>query len=284
MMPDNFSFKGFCSVLSDLLISFIVAIAMYFITLGIIKFIRTVNLRSSKIDPTLLPITITVIKYSAFILTVFIILNIFGANTNGIIAFLGAAGIGLALALKDTLQNIASGIMLLFLRPFKKDDYIECSSNIGTVQEINLFSTTLKTPDGLFLFVPNNLLWNSSIKNFSRFPIRRLDFIVGVSYSTQIDEAKEILLNLARLDGRIVTEPTPIIAVTALADSAINIMLRCWVNNDDYWNVNFYLHKSVKEAFDVANISIPFPQRDIRLHISNENSANDKAANLTALK
>ena len=284
MLLNKFHFEVLWDFSFNLLLSIIAAIIIYLIASGFIRGIRKANSKSSKIDPTLLPITITVIKYSAFILTVLIVLNIFGAKTNGIIAFLGAAGFGLVLALKDTLQNIASGIMLIFLRPFKVNDYIECGSIAGTTQEINLFTTTLKTSDGLYLCVPNNLLWNSAIKNYTRNGTRRLDFVVGVSYSTQIDTAKEILLNLARLDGRILKEPSPVIAVTALADNSVNIMLRCWISIDNYWDVNYYLQKTVKESFDSAGISIPFPQRDIRLHISNDNLINDKTSSVMALK
>lgn len=284
MFLSNLHFDAFWNFSYNLFLSVAAAIVMYFVAHGIIRGIRRANAKSSKLDPTLLPITITVVKYALFVVTVLIILNIFGANTNGIIAFLGAAGIGLALALKDTLQNIASGIMLIFLRPFKVNDYIECGSNAGTAQEINLFTTTLKTADGLYLCVPNNLLWNSAIKNYTRNGTRRLDFVVGVSYSTQIDTAKEILLKLAELDGRIIKDPSPIIAVTALADNSVNIMLRCWISVDDYWDVSYYLQKTVKESFDSAGISIPFPQRDIRLHISNDSTGSDKSSSVMALK
>uniref|UniRef100_UPI0037CCAE53 mechanosensitive ion channel family protein n=1 Tax=Silvanigrella sp. TaxID=2024976 RepID=UPI0037CCAE53 len=260
----------------NLLYSIVTVLILYSIAYWIIRVVKKANEKVEKIDPTLLPISITVIKYASFIIGILIILNIFGANTNGIIAFLGATGLGLALALKETLQNIASGLMLIFLRPFKVNDYIESNSNNGTVQEINLFTTTLKTNDGLFLFVPNSLLWNSSIKNFTKNGTRRLDFIVGISYENQVEKAKEILTNLARLDGRILKEPTPLVVLTALGDNSVSMMLRCWVSVDNYWDVNYYLYKTVKETFDSSGISIPYPQRDIRLKISNDNLANEK--------
>ncbi len=256
--------------------SIISVILIYFLTKWFIHFVKKTNEKVQKIDPTLLPITLTVIKYASFVLCVLVILNIFGANTNGIIAFLGAAGVGVALALKETLQNIASGIMLIFLRPFKVNDYIESGANIGTVQEINLFTTTLKTPDGLFLFVPNSLLWNAAIKNFTRNGTRRLDINVGISYENEADKAREIILKLTRLDGRILKEPSPIIVVTALNDSAVNIMLRCWVLVDNYWDVNYYLYKTIKESFDLNGISIPYPHRNVHLKISSDNLEVDK--------
>lgn len=276
MLQDKIKLDVFWTFSINLLYSIVTVLILYFIAYWVIRAVKKANEKVEKIDPTLLPITITVIKYASFIIGILIILNIFGANTNGIIAFLGATGLGLALALKETLQNIASGLMLIFLRPFKVNDYIESNSNNGTVQEINLFTTTLKTNDGLFLFVPNSLLWNSSIKNFTKNGTRRLDFIVGISYENQVEKAKEILTNLARLDGRILKEPSPLVALTALGDNSVSMMLRCWVSVDNYWDVNYYLYKTVKETFDSSGISIPYPQRDIRLKISNDNLANDK--------
>ncbi|MBX9840059.1 MAG: mechanosensitive ion channel family protein [Silvanigrellaceae bacterium] len=276
MLQEKLKLDVFWTFSLNLLYSIVTVLILYSIAYWIIRVVKKANEKVEKIDPTLLPISITVIKYASFIIGILIILNIFGANTNGIIAFLGATGLGLALALKETLQNIASGLMLIFLRPFKVNDYIESNSNNGTVQEINLFTTTLKTNDGLFLFVPNSLLWNSSIKNFTKNGTRRLDFIVGISYENQVEKAKEILTNLARLDGRILKEPTPLVVLTALGDNSVSMMLRCWVSVDNYWDVNYYLYKTVKETFDSSGISIPYPQRDIRLKISNDNLANEK--------
>lgn len=272
MEINKFDYNFLVKLLTNLFLSVIAIICIFFLTKWFIHIVKKTNSKVQKIDPTLLPITLTVIKYASFVFCILVILNIFGANTNGFIAFLGATGVGVALALKETLQNIASGIMLIFLRPFKVNDYIESAGNMGTVQEINLFTTTLKTPDGLFLFVPNSLLWNASIKNFTRNGSRRLDINVGISYQADITKAREIFLNLVRLDGRILKEPSPVIVVTALNDSAVNLLLRCWVHVDDYWDVNFYLYKTVKEVFDENGISIPFPQRDINLKISHMNS------------
>lgn len=283
MLQSKIHLDVFWDFILNLFFSIITVLVLYFLAYWVIHAVKKTNEKVEKIDPTLLPITITVIKYATFIIGVLFILNIFGANTNGIIAFLGATGLGVALALKETLQNIASGLMLIFLRPFKVNDYIESNSNIGTVQEINLFTTTLKTNDGLFLFVPNSLLWNASIKNFTKNGTRRLDFVVGISYESQFEQAKEILTNLARLDGRILKEPTPLVAITALADNSVTLMLRCWVQVDNYWDVNYYLFKTVKESFDSAGISIPYPQRDIRLKISNDMLGNDKGLSIMAL-
>lgn len=120
--------------------------------------------------------------------------------------------------------------------------------------------------------MPNNLLWNASIRNYTRNGTRRLDFNVGISYADDINKARDILMDIARLDGRILKEPAPFVVVTTLTDSSVSLMLRCWIDIDNFWDVNYYLHKTVKESFGAAAISIPFPQRDIRLHISNSSS------------
>ncbi|WP_186648687.1 mechanosensitive ion channel family protein [Fluviispira vulneris] len=257
---------------TNLTLSVVSFLIIYFIRVILIKGLVKTNHKVQKIDPTLMPITITVIKYAAFIISILVILNIFGANTNGIIAFIGAAGLGLALALKDTLQNIASGIMLIFLRPFNINDYIECNTNSGTVIEINLFTTTLKTVDGLFLFVPNNLLWNASIKNYTRNGLRRLDFFVTVSYADQLDLVSKLLMNIAESEKKILKDPIPLVVVTTLGENSVQLLLRCWTKNDDFWEVNYSLNKIVKESLENSGITIPFPQRDVHLHISNKTS------------
>jgi small conductance mechanosensitive channel len=261
----NFPYERFLSFAYNFSLALMVAVFFYFATRWILHGVKKANEKVQKINPTLMPITVTVIKYSAFIVTVFIILNIFGVNTNGIVALLGAAGLGLALALKDTLQNIASGIMLIFLRPFQVSDYIECGAQSGTVEEINLFTTTLKTPDGIFLFLPNNLLWNTAIRNYNRNGARRLDFVVGVSYQADLGKACGILSHIANQDKRILKDPPILIVVNALGESSVSLLLRCWIRVENYWDVHFFLYKTVKESFDAAGISIPFPQREIHL-------------------
>ncbi|KAB8032180.1 mechanosensitive ion channel family protein [Fluviispira multicolorata] len=279
----NFESQAMLDTAYKVILAIVAFVIIYFIRVLIIKGLLKTNQKVQKIDPTLMPVTVTVIKYTAFVISILVILSIFGANTNGIVAFIGAAGLGLALALQDTLKNIASGIMLIFLRPFNINDFIECNSNSGTVIEINLFTTTLKTVDGLYLFVPNNLLWNASIKNYTRNGLRRLDFTVSIAYSDQLNIASKLLLNIAESDKRILKDPIPLVVVTSLTDNSVQLLMRCWTRVDDFWDINYNLNMVVKESLENSGITIPFPQRDVHLHISNK-TAEHKNRVLSALQ
>jgi len=225
--------------------------------------------RIKRLDETLAPVLVTIIRYAVHIVAAVIILDIFGVSTTSLIALLGAAGIAVGLALKNTLSNIASGIMLLHLRPCRKGDAIKCSAASGTVEEINLFATTIKTFDGLYVSTPNGILWSSAITNFTRNGRRRMDIQVGIGYDDSIDRAMEVLRQIVDEDPRFLTDPAPQIMVTSLGDSSVNLELRVWANNDVYWTVFWEKNKLVKERIEAAGLSIPFPQMDCHL-ISND--------------
>jgi small conductance mechanosensitive channel len=221
--------------------------------------------RAPRIDPTLRPVFASLVRYTILIFVLIAVLAQFGVQTTSIIALLGAAGLAVGLALQGTLQNIAAGIMLLFLRPFRVGDYVDAEGIAGTVNEIGLFTTVMHTFDGVYLEVPNSQLWNRSIKNYSRLPTRRVDVGVGISYSDDIDKAFGVLMEILRSDERVHAEPEPQVMVTALADSSVNLNMRCWCDAADYWGMLFDLHKVAKERLDAAGISIPFPQRDVHM-------------------
>ena len=224
--------------------------------------------RTPYLDPTLKPIVANIVRYVILVLVIVAVLAQFGVQTASIIAVLGAAGLAIGLAMQGTLQNIAAGVMLLFLRPFRVDDYIDAEGIAGTVDEIGLFTTHMHTYDGVYQEVPNSQLWNRTIQNFSRLPTRRLDIIVGISYSDDIDTALTVLLDLLRADKRVLSDPEPQVMVKELADSAVNLNLRCWTNAGDYWSLLFDTTKAAKQCLDAAGISIPFPQRDVHLYES----------------
>jgi small conductance mechanosensitive channel len=205
------------------------------------------------------------VTYIVYAIGLIIVLDLFGINTTSIIAILGAAGLAIGLALKDTLGNIAAGVMLIMLRPFKKGDYIESGSYQGTVQEVNFFNTVLETFDGLYISAPNGPVFNNSLKNFSRNGKRRMDIEVGISYGDSIDTAMEVLKRIAAEEKRFLPEPAPQVLVTAMADSSVNLQLRGWANNSDYWATRFDLTKKVKEEIEKAGLTIPFPQTDVHL-------------------
>lgn len=225
----------------------------------------TILLGRSKVDETLRPIIATVVRYILMIFILIAVLAQFGVQTASIIAALGAAGLAIGLALQGTLQNIAAGFMLLFLRPFKVGDYIDAEGRTGTVDEIGLFVTQMTTLEGVFVSVPNSQLWGSMIHNYSRLPNRRVDVVVGIAYDDDIESGQAALINLMESDPRILDDPAPQVLVKELADSSVNLNLRCWCETDDYWDVLFDLTKSAKLKIDAAGLTIPFPQRDVHL-------------------
>ncbi|MFQ5953642.1 MAG: mechanosensitive ion channel family protein [Kiloniellales bacterium] len=217
------------------------------------------------IDATLQLLLSTLARYVVLAFVAIAVLAQFGVQTTSIIALFGAAGIAIALALQGTLSNIAAGIMLLFLRPFMVGEYIDAEGVAGTVDEIGLFTTQLRTYDGVYVMVPNAQLWNRSIKNYSRLPTRRLDIEVGIAYHEDIAGAFAALGAMLEEDERVLRDPPFQVMVTELADSAVTLNVRCWTRAGAYWDLRFDLLRRCKEVLDAEGISIPFPQRDVHL-------------------
>lgn len=211
-------------------------------------------------DETLARFLSNVIRYMILILVFVTVLAQFGVQTASIIAALGAAGLAIGLALQGTLQNIAAGIMLLVLRPFRVGEYIDTGSISGSVMEIGLFATELKTPEGMFRLAPNSTLWNVPITNFSRETTRRFDLNIGIGYEDDIDRAEQIMMGIVGADSRVLAEPAPETFVAELADSAVILTLRYWTLSKDFWPTSREMIKKTKRAFDENGISIPYPQ------------------------
>ncbi len=199
-------------------------------------------------------------------LLVISVASMVGIATTSFIAVLGAAGLAVGLALQGSLANFAGGVLVMMFRPFKVGDYIETCGHAGTVSEIQIFNTILKTPDNKTIIVPNGPVANSSITNYSTESTRRVDMVFGISYNDNIDTAKETLRKLVDADARILREPEPAILLGELAESSVNFTLRLWVDAKDYWGVYFDMHEAVKKAFDEGGISIPFPQQDVHMY------------------
>jgi len=189
----------------------------------------------------------------------------FGVQTASFIAVLGAAGFAVGFALQGSLSNFAAGVLILVLRPFKVGDFVEGAGVAGSVKEIDLFTTVLATPDNVKIMVPNGKLFGDIIKNFSAFDTRRIDLIIGIGYTSDMKKAQEVMLNIINGDERILKEPALQLAVSELADSSVNFIVRPWVKKEDYWNVRFDLMRKIKEAFDENGIEIPFPQRTVHM-------------------
>lgn len=226
------------------------------------------------IDETLARFFTNVIRYALLILVFITVLGQFGVQTASIIAALGAAGLAIGLALQGTLQNIAAGIMLLILRPFRVGEYIETSSVAGTVREIGLFAIELRTGDGLYRLAPNSTLWNTPITNFSREPTRQNDLKVSISREDDLDSAMESLMGIAEDNPRVLPSPAPSVFIDSLGDSTISVTLRYWAKTGDWWQVSRDMVKRVKLAFDEKDDSAAL--RD------DANSAPGKRSNGTA--
>ncbi|MBQ8570782.1 MAG: mechanosensitive ion channel family protein [Kiritimatiellae bacterium] len=227
------------------------------------------KVKGGSLDITIKKILIGASTTLVYIVAVLMVLDIFGVNIASILTIVGALGLAIGLALKDTLSNIASGLMIVVLRPFKVDDYVECGSVSGTVNSIGLFTTKLTTADGVFVEAPNSILWgNVPTKNYTRNPIRRIDIPVGVAYEDSINEAMKVLLSIAEQDPRTQTTSQPPAAfVNRLDDSSVNLVLRVWVDRTVYWDVLHDLSREVKLGVEKANFTIAFPQCDV--HIKN---------------
>lgn len=219
----------------------------------------------TRIDPTIGPFLKNLAYYVLLTAVVVATLGHLGLNVTSFLAVLGAAGLAIGLALKDSLSNFAAGMMLLFFRFFKVGDYVTVAGTSGTVNAVNIFNTELTTPDNQAVFVPNSSILGNVIVNVTRNPTRRLDLIFGVGYADDIEKAKALLTEIIASEPRVLQEPAPVIAVSNLGESSVDIVARPWVNGTDYWGVRFDLIERVKKAFDENNISIPFPQREVHI-------------------
>jgi small conductance mechanosensitive channel len=189
-----------------------------------------------------------------------------GVNVTSLMAILGAAGLAVGLALKDSLGNFAAGVMIIIFRPFKIGDYITAGGVSGSVDEIGLFATLMHTPDNQRIIVPNSAILGGTITNTSALPTRRVDLVFGIGYNDNIGQARDIMMAIIEADERILKDPAPGIAVGELADSSVNLNVRPWVNSADYWAVRADLLENIKIKFDEVGISIPYPQQDVHMH------------------
>lgn len=249
----------------NILLCVMILFASTLVARGARRLIRQAKDRFERLDITLVPILSATVTYVIYIIGGVFILDIFGVNTTSIIALLGAAGIAVGLALKDTLSNIAAGIMLLFLRPFRSGDFIEIGSVMGTVKEVNLFTTILETFDGIYISSPNSVIWGNSIKNYTRNGKRRMDIVIGIAYSDSIDTGLAVLKKIASEERRFLQTPAPETMVESMAESSVNLQLRGWATNDEYWQTFWDLNKRVKEEIEKAGLTIPFPQRNVHV-------------------
>ncbi len=231
------------------------------ITKGIVRLMRR-----SKVNESLIPFLKTLISVLLKIMLIISVMGMVGIEMTSFIAVLAAAGLAVGMALQGTLQNFAGGVMILLFKPYEVGDFIEAQGYMGTVKEIQIFTTILLTPDNRKVIIPNSPLATNALINYSAMETRRIDFSFGIGYTDSIDDAKKILLDMAQSDERILKDNPPAVMVEALADSSVNLKLRVWLKSSDYWDVFFDYTEAVKKKFDDAKISIPFPQQDVHVY------------------
>ena len=254
---------------SSLSISLLMALAILIIGRQLVKLILrliTVALEKSNVEDTVRIFVTNLLNTLLMILVFIAAINQLGIETTSIIAVLGAAGLAIGLALQGSLSNFAAGILIVIYRPYKVGDYIEAGSYAGTVKDIQIFSTVLKTPDNKIVVVPNGSIMNGSIVNYSDQDTRRIDLIVSCGYEDDIDKVRSVLEDILKKEKRVLKDPKPQIAVTELADRSVNFIFRPWVKRTDYLPVYYSLLEEVKKRFDKEGISIPYPQSDVHIH------------------
>ncbi|MDA0193814.1 MAG: mechanosensitive ion channel [Bacteroidetes bacterium] len=263
----------YSSLIWELTISYLPKLALALVTLIIgmivigssVKMLRK-QLSKRASDVSLVTFLCSLLSVVLKALLLISVASMVGIETTSFIAVLGAAGLAVGLALQGSLANFAGGVLILLFKPYKVGDFIDAQSHTGTVSEIQIFNTVLKTPDNKTIIIPNGSLSNGSVTNFTTEPNRRVDMTFGISYGDDIDKAKNTVMELAKADNRIFADPEPFLAVSELADSSVNLVLRVWCESGNYWPIFFDMQENVKKTFDKKGISIPFPQRDVHMY------------------
>jgi len=235
---------------------------------GILLNVVDKMLNKAKVDSMLISFVHSILNALLLLFIIIAALDQLGVDTTSFIALIGAAGLAVGLALQGSLQNFASGVLLIVFRPFKVGHLIEAAGVSGVVEEIGIFSTRLKTGDNREIIVPNGAIYGGTITNNSARDTRRIDMVFGIGYDDDIKKAKEIMQSILAADERVFSDPAPLIAVAELADSSVNFNVRPWVKTSDYWAVLYDVTEKIKLAFDDAGISIPYPQMDVHLNNS----------------
>jgi len=227
-------------------------------------------MKQAKVDETLARFLSNIIYSILLVVVILAALSELGINTTSLAAVLAAAGFAVGMAFQGTLSNFASGVMLILFKPFRVGDFIEAGGTSGIVEEIQIFTTSLRTGDNIAIVVPNGHITSGTIKNYSKKETRRIDLVIGCGYDDDLKAVKTFLDDVIRGDERVLADPEPVIAVSELADSSVNFVVRPWVKNSDYWPTRWDLTEKIKLGFDERGFTIPYPSRD--LHVYNEST------------
>ena len=249
-------------------IKILIALVIYFVGKQLIKWvIRLLDKAFARhhIERSLQVFLRSMVKALLMIVLVLAIVQTLGVNTSSFLAIFASAGLAIGMALSGTLQNFAGGVILLILRPYKVGDYIEAQGQSGTVESIGLFSTCLKTPDNQTIYVPNNTISSSIIDNYSQSETRRVDWTLSISYGDDVDVARKAILEMLASDERILTDPAAVVWVANLGESSVDLTIRAWVKNADYWGVKFTMNERMYKELPAKGINFPFPQLDVNV-------------------
>jgi len=253
-------------------INLVTAIAIFYFGRMVVGLLmRGLNkmMQSQDVDVTLQTFVTNLVRMVLLTFVIIAAISALGIQTTSFIAILGAAGLAIGLALQGSLSNFASGVLIVLFRPYKVGDFVEAAGISGVVEEVQILTTVLKTGDNKKVIVPNGQIMDSIITNYSANDRRRVDMVIGVSYDDDLDKVRSTLEQLVAADDRILDDPACTIAVSALADSSVNFVVRPWVKTADYWGVMFDLTEAIKKRFDKDGISFPFPQQDVHLYEMN---------------
>lgn len=261
--------KTATSGIISIVLKIVIALLIFAIGRWIIKRIRRVMDRimtRREVDVSLRAFLMSLVSITLMLFLIIVIIGVLGIDTTSFIALFASAGLAIGMALSGTLQNFAGGVMILLFRPFRVGDFIEAQGQSGTVKEIQLIHTLLNTPDNKTILLPNGPVSTGIINNYSREPRRRVDWTFGIAYGDDYDVARATIAELLAADERVAKDPEPFIALTALADSSVNIVVRAWVDSPEYWNVYFDMNERVYKVFGTKGLNIPFPQMDVHLY------------------
>jgi small conductance mechanosensitive channel len=264
------------SLLSTVALRVLGAVAIFLIGRWIAKAVRggvRKLLLKRKVDETLVLFVSNVLFVLVMTFVILAVLQVLAIPTTSAVAVIGAAGLAVGFALQGSLANLAAGILMIVFRPFRVGDFIEAAGVKGVVEEIDMFTTKLRTVDNKSIIVPNGKVTGDNIVNYSAKETRRVDLVIGVSYAEDLDKVRGVIKRVLSEDGRILQEPAPTIGVLELADSSVNFAVRPWVSTADYWDVYFDTLEKLKKRFDSEGITIPFPQRDVHIYEQKEGAA-----------
>ena len=254
--------QNFVNKCIEVVVVFIVLIILCKIVDGVTKRMRK-RMEKRGVEKTIVQVVYYLSNKIVKLLLLLMAISFLGIDTSSVAGLITAAGLGVSLAVQGTLSNFAGGILILFLRPFKVDDYIECQGTSGTVEDIRIFYTHLRTPDNKVVLIPNGLLIGGNVINYSTKPTRRVDLVFAIDYEEDFMKSKELILNICEKHNLILKNPAPAVRICEWGQSSINVSCKVWVNNGDYWTVTFDLLETVYDEMKKVGIKIPFNQLEI---------------------